>query len=299
MKNKQFLKRISVVVTLLMVLSAATYAWFAMWDHANVQSMDSLITKAGYIRISGDNGASWENNLTLNLGEANVLGELSGDGLKLYQPNYGVTGIDRYRLYTEDKLYVEKTFTLESDLTQDLYLTKNSFVAPADVTGNFSAYGNYSRDYIAGAIRVAFYDITNAAQPKLIYLWAPNATYEYAEYVDAETEETVSEVKENGYVEANYTYQVGTAVEQTVVVPTNGAASGVSEDGTFMWGSPSQPAAKPLVSFATQNGEPVRQKLMVRVFLEGSDRECVRQLHNGKIRVYLEFSSDKEGTVNG
>ncbi len=299
MKNKQFLKRISLVVTLLLVLAVSTYAWFAMWDHANLQNMNSLVTEAGYVRISGDNGATWDNNLTLNLGEANVLGELSGDGLKLYQPNYGITGIDRFRLYTEDKLYIEKTFTFESDLTQNLYLTKNSFVMPADVTGNFSAYGNYSRDYIAGAIRVAFYDITNAAQPKLIYLWAPNSTYEYTEYVDAETEETISTVNETGNVEANYTYQVGTSLEQTVVVPTNGAVSGVSEDGTFMWGSPSQTEANPLISFTTQNGEAVRQKIMVRIFLEGSDRECVRQLHNGKIRVYLEFNSDKEGTVNG
>lgn len=299
MKNKVVLKRMLVINSLLLVLAVAVYAWFAMWDHANVQNMNSLVTQAGYVRISGDNGATWDNNLTLNLGEANVLGELSGNGLQLYQPNYGVSGIDRYRLYTDQELYIEKTFTFESDLTQDLYLTKRSFVVPADVTGNFSAYGSYSRDYIAGAIRVAFYDVTNAAQPKLIYLWAPNTTYEFIEYVDDETEETISMVDENGDVEANYTYQVGTAVEQTVVIPTNGAVNGVSEDGTFLWGSPSQQEAKPLISFTTQNGEAVRQKLMVRIFLEGSDRECVRQLHNGKIRVFLEFDSDKEGTING
>ena len=296
---KEFLKRTSVVVALILVLVIAVYAWLAMWDHANLQNVDMSIIEAGYIRVSEDDGATWDNNLTLDLGEANVLGELLGDGLNLYQPDYGVSGIDSYRLYTDRELFIEKVFTFETDHTQSIYLAPDSYISPADLNDNLSAYGQYTRNYIAGAIRVGFYDITNPALPQLIYLWAPNSTYEFTETVDAETEEAISMVNENGSVEDAYTYQTGVSVDQMVVIPTNGNTSGVSENGAFVWGSPAQQAAKPILSFTTQNGKPIQKKLMVRIFMEGSDRECVRQLHNGRIRAYFNFNSNKEGTVNG
>ena len=285
MKRKVLWKRILVINSLLMVLVVAAYAWFAMWDKANLTSVFMQVDRAGFIQISQDGGQTFHNNLTLDLGENTALGELSGDGLTFYQPNYGMSGIDSYRPYTESELYLEKTFVLRTDTTQSIYLTKKCFVAPADLQGNTSAYGEYSRDYIAGAIRVAFYEISQNGTPQLIYLWAPNSQYEFSG----------SGVTTQGSVEATYTYQTGPNLQQVASVTTNGAANGISADGNFVWGALNQQDIKPLVSFATENGAAVQKTVMVRVWLEGSDRECVRQLHNGKFRVYLELSSDKEG----
>lgn len=289
MKRKVLWKRILVINSLLMVLAVAVYAWFAMWDHAGVSSLLMQSDEAGFIQISQDGGQTFHDNLTLNLGESTALGELSGNGLTFYQPNYGMSGIDGYKLYTESELYLEETFVLRTDRTQSIYLTKNSFVAPADLQGNTSAYGDYSRDYIAGAIRVGFYEVPENGTPQLIYIWVPNSQYEFLG----------SGVTTEGTAESAYTYQIGPSLQQIATVETGGEANGVSADGNFVWGALNQQAVKPLLSFTAENGAVVQKNLMVRIWLEGSDRECVRQLHNGKFRVYLDFHSDKEGMGNG
>ncbi len=285
MKKKVVWKRVLVINSLLAVLVVATLAWFALWNDATLQSLSAEVTDAGYIRISKDGGSSWQDNLTLNLGESNILGELSGNGLSLYQPNYGVDGIEGFKRYTDSELYLEETFTFQSDSNQSLYLSDRSYVVPSNPSGNMSAYGPYSRDYIAGAIRVGFYEVKENASPQLIYIWAPNATLQFTE----------SGIIENGAVEETYTYQVGTALNQTVTVPTNSQTAGVSQSGDFVWGNPNQNGVKPLLTFETSNNRPTEHKVMVRVWLEGSDRECVRQLHNGKFRIFLDFKSAREG----
>ncbi len=285
MNKRTVWKRFLVINSLVAVLVVATLAWFINSNHANVEPVVISPTNAGYIRISEDGGNTWHNNLTLNMGEANVLGELSGNGLRLYQPNYGINGIDGYRLYTDTELYLEKTFLLESDTSQHVYLTAKSFVAPANPQGNMSAYGEYSRDYIAGAIRVGFYEIDQNDNPQLLYIWAPNSRLQFVG----------GSVDTDGVVEDQYTYQIGEDATQQTVVTTNGNSSGMNATKDFVWGTPNQTDIKPIASFETQNGIPVQKSVMVRVWLEGSDRECVRQLHNGKFRLYFDFNSTKEG----
>lgn len=282
MKKTNLWKRFVLIDALIVVSLVAVYAWFIMGDTASVSGMDEQVIDAGYIRISQDGGDTWEDGLDLDLGTAGIVHEMSGNGLDLYEPIYGMYNIEGYEKTDNDEYYIEKTFTFESDISQDVYLSDESFLRPSDLTKNFSDEGDFSCDYIAGALRVAFFEVTEHGYTPLC-IWIPNPSIEY----------TGKGVNENGSVEDYYSYQIGTGVGDTVSIPTGGIMNGISnsDDGLFIWGTPEQTDVKPLLSFSTENNRPVRKSIMMRVWLEGTDRECVRALRNGKFKMYFKFET--------
>ena len=80
--------------------------------------------------------------------------------------------------YFETNVYFRSTEQLDVAITDESSVTPKSLIT--DDNGNFkydtnlSEFGNFSRDYIAGASRVGFYD----AQDNLKFVWAPNNQYE-------------------------------------------------------------------------------------------------------------------------
>jgi len=285
MKKTGLWKRFVLVDSLVVISIIAAYAWFIMGNAASVKKIDEKVADAGYVKISDDDGETWNNGLDIDLGTAGIVREMSGNGLELYEPVYGMYDIEGYTLATSDTYYIEKVFTFETDTTQELYLTAESFLKPANTSENLSSMGNFSRNYIAGAVRVGFFEVTDEGEYEPVYIWVPNPGICF----------NGDGVTENGAVEEYYAYQAGTGVEDIVTIPTGGAENGISDDGGFVWGSPIQENVKPVLSFSTENRAPVTKKLMVRVWLEGTDRECVKALHNGEFSMYFKFGALEKG----
>lgn len=277
----EFWKRFVIVDGLVVILIVSVFAWFIMADVASVTSLDQQVSDAGYIRISDDGGVNWHNGLDIDLGSAGIIREMSGDGLDLYTPVYDINGIIGYEKSSDLQYCIEKEFLFETDMTHNLYLGESSFVMPADVNGNISAEGNFSRDYIAGAVRVGFFNVSADGELEPVYIWAPCSAIQYADGV----------VTANGAVEDVYRYQTGTDMQSVHEIVTGGAANGISDDGSFVWGTPAQDGVKSLLNFEVNDTAPIQKKLVVRVWLEGHDRECVKALHNGNFKMYFDFET--------
>lgn len=281
MKKTGIWKRIILVNGLVSLLVVSVFAWFIMSNTASVNTLEEQVVEADYIRISRDGGVSWENGLDIDLGELGVVHEMSGDGLTLYEPVYGMYDIDSFLEADEQSCFIEEVFTFETDISQTVYLSNDSFVSPSDPTGNFSTVGDFSRDYIAGAIRVAFFSVDEEGEYTPIYIWAPNPTIEFSG----------TTVNVNGTVEEYYRYKTGPLESDTKSIPTEGAENGISDNGGFVWGDPEQDGVLPLISFVTENKVPVTGSVAMRVWLEGTDRECVSALCNGKFNMYFSFDT--------
>lgn len=278
MKKTNLWKRLVLINGLVVVSVVAVFAWFITSDTASVSGFESSISEASYIKVSQDGGETWENGIDgVNLYNMRVISEVSGNGSVFYEPLYGegdvIDGFSTVDL--DDGKYIEKKFTFEADTTQHIYLTNESTVIPSDPNGNKNDAG-ISRDYIAGAVRIAFFEVTDEGED-LKYIWVPEPTIEYRD----------GAVYPNGKVEAAYYRQLGTDLNQTDFVSTGGASSGFS--GDFLWGDPETDGVVPLLTLETEGKKPVRGEIIVRIWLEGTDRECVKGLHNGNFKVNLKF----------
>lgn len=85
-----------------------------------------------------------------------------------------------YQPYKPGDYYVEDIW-FRSEKKLDVYLTDRSKVSPADVTKRKSDVGEFSRDYIAGAARIGFFNVTKnedgTENEVPLFTWVPNDSY--------------------------------------------------------------------------------------------------------------------------
>lgn len=87
-------------------------------------------------------------------------------------------GVKRDAVANKD--YFETDLYFRSKEALNVSLMTDSAVTPKDASGNKSDFGDFSKDYIAGAARVGFYD----ADETLKFIWAPNPNYELTDSGD-------------------------------------------------------------------------------------------------------------------
>lgn len=289
MAKKNIVKNMLIICGLLVVLMVATYSWFVYNDSGELGYLDVNVAEAGYIQVSKDEGLTWENNLELDLGTIVSLRETTGDGVTFYEPVYdGVDSIRDYVQSANENVYFESIISFKADNDQNIFLTDESYIIPADTysdTKHMSEFGNYSKDNIAAAIRVGFFELTDEGEYIPAFVWVPNTEVCF----DAKT----NSITEKGTVEEYYSYYAGGEEPGFVKILTDGKSSGMS--GGFVWGSLEQDGVKPVLSFdketeADLDGS-ITKKLAVRVWVEGTDRECVRALYEGRFKMYFKFQS--------
>lgn len=306
MKKIPVWKNVILIVSLVVAILVATFAWFVRGPYGSVQQMDVDVGEASYIQISGDDGEHWSEELEVEIGLNNKFKELSGNGTALFAPVYDVieketggyyTDIVAFEQVTDDEKYFEQIITVRSDSAHDVYLSSESFVKAV----------SEQESYISGAIRVAFFELDENDNETLKYIWAPNSTIEYS----ADTNSFI----ENGNVEPYYYYQIAkkavdiaalddsTTDPYVAKIPTAdpenpevSPACGYNEAYQFMWSSGDRlPENTPLLlSFSASEGANLASKrLKVRVWLEGYDRECVSLLNGQKFTMKFQFDADK------
>ena len=292
MTQKSILKNIIIICGLFVVLIAATCSWFITNDSGDIGELETAVVDAAYIKVSKDEGLTWENNLDLDLGTIVSLRETTGDGVTFYEPLYsGTDSISGYAQSANENVYFESIITFKTDKTQSVYITDESFIIPADTASelkNKSEFGDYSKDYIAGAIRVGFFELLEDGTYKPLFIWVPNPEIEY----NAKN----NTVTGSGSVEDYYSYYSDGEEPGFVKIMTDGKSDGVS--GAFVWGSLEQDGVKPVLKFdsGTEAGPDgsMTKKLVARVWVEGTDRECVRALYEGKFKMYFKFQAVRE-----
>ena len=212
----------------------------------------------------------------------------------------GNTVIDALKT-TVNKDYLDFDLWFKNDSNISIYLDKNSYVYPeccsnandailnlnnnrSDIV-RLSSYGDFSRDLIAGAVRVAFinYEYDNSSSKyvlddKPVYIWAPNKNYEI--------------VYQNGYYEfnmnstnyENYSYlKVTNSTNFKETRLTN-----VKDEINASYADKTSAGDEKLFDIKSTGNE-VKFGLKVRIWIEGTDREAVEALKGGRFKFNLSF----------
>ena len=117
---------------------------------------------------------------------------ITGDGLNFFEPflnrrtgeyileNGAWKGVEIKESNSHGR-YIDVELYFRSTQQRDVYLAKDSSANPKNPTGNASEYGDFSKDNIASASRVAFLD---SSKKNVSFIWAPNADNELIESED-------------------------------------------------------------------------------------------------------------------
>jgi len=182
--------------------------------------------------------------------------------------------------------YIDFTLEFKSNGPVDLYLGKGSALLVDNFTSNLNDNG-VSKNYIVGAVRVAMWCVDDDTQP---VIWAPNSQYQY--------NSATKKVNTAGTVESVYQYAVDENVANIKTIQTNGV-SGVGDDGNFVWGdldSVTITDMKPIMTLQPEEGAEQIKTMRVRLWVEGTDREAVKDFIGGKFKIKLNFTAvTKEG----
>ena len=261
-----------------LALVVVSFAWFTYADQFTTSGINLEVTGVIDIAISND-GKNWGTSTTITPQGAMKLSELSGDGINLYYPvisNKQVLGYTNANQFsTTDPSYLEFKYYIKSNGPAALHYGEGCSIVPVD--------NSKLADNIAGAIRVACFETTNGKTPTNTVVWAPNSTYQYAN----------GSVNKKGTVESQYTYAIGNSTTLKTIA-TNGNASGVSEDKNFIWGDITEQMVadmNPFLTINTNYGDKSVHEITVRIWVEGTDREAVRDLLGGQFKVYMSFKA--------
>ena len=287
-KKKKNISLIVKLVSIVFSLVTVTFSWFIFSKGGWINPFDVNITNAINVTISKDQ-QNWTDKLVIADG-TNSYGnftEFSGNGIHFYTPIIQNKEITGYYLkdFTnqKEKPYVEIQTYIKTDGKIKLFLSPDSSILPSDEEN--------VKDYIAGATRVAI--IVQNYKP---IIWAPNSTYQYNE------NGTVTNV---GQVESNYYYVHENNINDEFadindIVTINNSElkdAGYYEDENiyFMWGDLNKiedyvNVVTPIFTVSKVADELV-VPVMIRVWVEGSDREARASLVGGKVKMNLKFKS--------
>lgn len=304
MKKIPVWKNILLIFSLIATIIIATLAWFYTDPRGMVDELVVHVGKASYVQISSDKGENWTEDLEVDVGINKNFKEISGDGTTFFAPVYEVRenaqGTLGYEIVSFEKLrdttkYYEQVFDFKSDTDQYIFLGPESSVAAVSENGT---------SHINGAIRVAFFELDENNNETLTCIWAPNSLIEYSG--DSNT------FTENGHVEPKYYYQksvwpvdvssLESGNSNVALIKTadhtsgNCAGCGYAPQYKFMWscGKNMPQNAPSLLKIEVPAGEEAGYKRMkIRVWLEGSDRECVSQISNQKFTLDFQFTAQE------
>lgn len=288
------------IAIIFIAIIAVTFSWFNR--NEIIGAINSLGVKSEEIKdiqISLNEGVTWSGIAVLDIGaNYEFANEVTSDGAKFYKASSktmagtpiaftpAISGTD----------YLEFNIWFKSSIPTNIYVEQKSDVYPAagktpdnllnsNIVIRESADGNFSRDLIAGAVRVAFIenDYINGRyvpqnEPKLI--WAPNKNYE----VRRVNNSFVANIESTS--QQNYTYidvessNVFTEKSLEVVEDINASYASKKANGD---------SAIITIDNASEDDSENIKVVTVRVWIEGNDREAIYPLKGGMFNIKLSF----------
>lgn len=278
MKNKKrsLIATALVCLALLTTVTTATYAWFSINTTVTVGVSSLTAVTGDSIEIS-DDGSSWGSSVSLTLDELDsTVTDISGDGKDFYKKS-GYVSTD----YVEFELQFRASSYYEIYLNSLSTVTPNATVLTGASADNKSSYGNFSKDLIAGAVRVAF--LFNG---EVQLVWAPNSNYtlsgsagNYTVSLTDTTEKTYS------YATANNTENGGTFGGKSFL------STGVIDNTS---GTKVYTDKNPVATIVPDvYGVSKSVAVTVRIWIDGNDPECVNPFLGGIFNTTLGFTAQE------
>jgi len=288
---------VTLVVALIAVLATASFSWFVMRDDNKINEFRVGVSKSLNLSLVDDGGT--DDDIVTNWGESFTLKPIWGDARDFFVPEYqraevvagsgvyddlptgnylSIDNVNDYAFVMEFGLSINSYVDLYLDFTTETYsrvtVCKGSKVRK-------SAYGDFSRDYIIGATRVAIFE-----EDVLKMVWIPNSTIQLVELEDG-----TCELLTDGEVEQSYTFLKQN--QTTFSIETNGQPNGnvIVDDVVYVWGDITSENCPTITTFIGQ------KQFRAITWVDGNDRECTNALVGGKINVNLCFGA-KEREVN-
>ncbi|MBE7064921.1 MAG: hypothetical protein E7384_03795 [Ruminococcaceae bacterium] len=297
MKNKN--KLVISIVAILVALTAigGTLAWFFINESSYVDYGSDISCEAGQsLEISIDGGKSWSGFVS-NEGFKSSTVDITGDGINMYRPvsideTSNPTGYQPAVAIDENGVgdFIDIDLMFRTTSKMNVYLNGESYISPTNPTLGGNMFGNFSRDYIAGATRVAFIEVTDnvetgAEEYDLKMIWAPNPKYQLSKSTGGIYTFTVNGSRETYY----YTvYEDGEYVKKAYT-SDDFATSRFLAGNT---GADISNGGESAVLFSTNPaaGEFDYKKMKIRIWFEGTDREASEALAGGKVAAKLKFT---------
>ena len=316
-KSKKVWIQFSIVTVLLLSLIGIAVAWFVNYKYNRLNAPKIQIVAGDYMEIYGD-GQKWNNQLVVQASK--LRWDITGDGVDLWRPKIDDTGAapdlteqDNWTRATKDPYegelldFIEVPVSLRSDRPMKIYLGANSTVTPICEQGkslyssnpdgdawdkvenasNFSTSSvRFSRNYIAGAVRVAILQNMGTeenASLQRMALWVPNPDYQL---ITSPSYDFAA----NGTAESSYTYYTYAAQDGTAQKTLNTWDAG-DVKSVFTTGNADTPDESDYVMTMVKNETDgmYYASLVVRIWIEGTDREARLALAGGEFDVNLQF----------
>lgn len=292
-------------ILLVLLVFGFAFAWFAV-NYSNTVDCDQVeivADSALEISFTGADG-SWKNYLNLNDSNSGVDFDTlefrditgSGDGT-FWKPalNQGsgfasVISTDEWLLPTANKEYIKFDLYMRSADPLTVSLGDGASVTPVNSpllganAGNKSSYGNFSKDIVAGAVRVSATHDTNGR----IFTWIPRPNIYLA--ADPEAEITSYNIITNAA--AAGTFSVGISPYEHWYYPSKGSVMAQLTTNVIT-GDITTVNQQRLVNLTTKDAATgyYQDKITVYVWLEGCDNEARRAFVGGNFKLSFALSS--------
>ena len=293
--NKKRIIFLSVCTLLLLSLVTGTLAWFYVNEDVTISYGNSVFCEAGdSLEISlVEKGVNtrWTSSIDYS-GVDFTLIDISGDGINMYRPmeideNQQPVAMQKALSSLEEEKnydYLEMEISFRSTSKMDVYFSEESFILPVNPENTTSnIYGTFSRDYIAGAMRVAMVD----ASGDLRMLWAPNSKYHLIQNTNGSYSFKPESTPESAY----YYFaedEEGNVVQKMITEDFYGGGRFVVDS---TGATKETPGKSPLLVSLNPEGEGSydQKNVKIRIWFEGTDREAHQALAGGNVKVKLKF----------
>lgn len=330
--NHKKMIKISLVlyIVIAVIITGSSFAWFLANQRVEIAPPDDIsITADSRVELSTD-GVVWGSTLQMTP-NITQFADVSGDGVHFWFPKYlndndevDLSNKDGFEFVNtaipekSDPYFITLRLKVRATAALDLYLDGTigadgksaSYVAPkqlAKVEGEDGSLvftrpsplnPEITADYIAAAARVAFIEVVDGTEV-LKSLWIPNDKTEL--YYDenglpqintAGQREDYSYLRLNGDQMEQYTYSTDELLSGTIIFGNPQSRQSIATaDGTV---PPTVGMNKPILSF---DGSQIEEKeLLIRIWIEGTDREANAALNGGDILYKFAFAGISKGT---
>jgi len=298
MKNTRIKILISVLLTFLLVVSAS-FAWFFANNDVTVDYGSTIQCEAGNsLEISVDGGETWHTTVEFSSVSPKIV-DITGDGVNLYRPMVITEKGEPQSFVKAQKIddngegdYLEVELMLRSASSMNVYFSGDSSVTPKSTsTQQHNIYGNFSKDFIAGAVRVAVVEKDTSGNEQLKMIWAPNSRYQLTNSGGKYS------FRADGTAEQNYYYY--TSADNTMdnlnkyTVSADQYASKqfvVDSTGGNINTSGNSPVLTVLDTKINESDPVYTKTIYIRVWFEGTDREADQALSGGWADMVFKFN---------